>query len=336
MSEEVLPPTGLVMDYSNMTPVPAITYNTANNTMVFNNPIQTTSGSQSSTFNAETEFKAHVDFNESISGGYSDMINQWSPMPSPINPSGFFYPEVNVKNSIQTGEMMVAKDGAMKFYCNKDIATFLGDLKVGNELNTLSARVLGDLTVDGNLINTNLQSQIANIQLTPGPTGPAGPQGAKGDTGDAGPAGPAGPVGPAGPAGVKGDTGDAGPVGPQGVKGDTGDTGPAGPAGPEGPAAPTTNPAFSGSLTCPTINATTTLQVGGVDVNYMFAPLPPVLDNYMLESEVQSLYATKSSVNTKAPINNPQFTGTVSGITKDMVGLGNVDDTSHQQRHKQH
>ena len=163
MSEEVLPPPGLIIDYSNMAPVPAITYNTANNTMVFNNPIQTISGSQSSTFNAEAEFKAHVDFNESRSVGYSDIINQWSPMPSPINPSNFFYPEVNVKSSIQTGELMVAKDGVMKFYCGKDIAK------------------------------------------------------------------------------------------------------------------------FSGSVTCPTINATTTLQVGGAYVNYLFAPLPPVLDNYMLE-----------------------------------------------------
>ncbi|AON96877.1 hypothetical protein BI081_gp230 [Mycobacterium phage Tonenili] len=30
----------------------------------------------------------------------------------------------------------------------------------------------------------------------------------------------------------------------------------------------------------------------------------------------------------RAPINNPTFTGTVSGITKAMVGLGNVDNTS--------
>jgi hypothetical protein len=30
----------------------------------------------------------------------------------------------------------------------------------------------------------------------------------------------------------------------------------------------------------------------------------------------------------KAPINNPTFTGSVSGITKSMVGLGNVDNTS--------
>ena len=163
-----------------MTPMPGITYNATNTALVFNSPIQTISGSQSSTFNTETEFKAQVDFNESISVGYSDLINQWSPMPSPINPSSFFYPEVDVKNSIQTGEIMVAKDGAMKFYCNKDIATFFGDLKVGNELNALSARVLRNLTVDGNLINTNLQSQIANIQFTPGPQGETGPTGPAG------------------------------------------------------------------------------------------------------------------------------------------------------------
>ena len=30
----------------------------------------------------------------------------------------------------------------------------------------------------------------------------------------------------------------------------------------------------------------------------------------------------------KADISNPTFTGTVAGITKDMVGLGNVDNTS--------
>ncbi|MDP4698685.1 MAG: hypothetical protein NWS66_01975, partial [Saprospiraceae bacterium] len=33
-------------------------------------------------------------------------------------------------------------------------------------------------------------------------------------------------------------------------------------------------------------------------------------------------------INAKAPINNPTFTGTVAGIDKTMVGLGNVDNTS--------
>jgi hypothetical protein len=35
-----------------------------------------------------------------------------------------------------------------------------------------------------------------------------------------------------------------------------------------------------------------------------------------------------TALGTKAPINNPTFTGTVAGVTKAMVGLGNVDNTS--------
>ena len=38
--------------------------------------------------------------------------------------------------------------------------------------------------------------------------------------------------------------------------------------------------------------------------------------------------ATQSALNLLAPIANPQFTGTISGITKLMVGLGNVDNTT--------
>lgn len=41
-----------------------------------------------------------------------------------------------------------------------------------------------------------------------------------------------------------------------------------------------------------------------------------------------SNYITSSALSTYAPINNPIFTGTVGGITKTMVGLGNVDNTS--------
>ncbi len=44
----------------------------------------------------------------------------------------------------------------------------------------------------------NLQSQINNIQLKPGPPGPRGPQGPPGPMGTAGPAGAIGPAGPAG------------------------------------------------------------------------------------------------------------------------------------------
>jgi len=38
--------------------------------------------------------------------------------------------------------------------------------------------------------------------------------------------------------------------------------------------------------------------------------------------------STTALANTKAPIDSPTFTGTVSGISKSMVGLGNVDNTS--------
>ena len=38
--------------------------------------------------------------------------------------------------------------------------------------------------------------------------------------------------------------------------------------------------------------------------------------------------AIQTQLNTKAPIANPTFTGTVGGVTKAMVGLGNVDNTS--------
>ena len=48
-----------------------------------------------------------------------------------------------------------------------------------------------------------------------------------------------------------------------------------------------------------------------------------------------SVYSIASRVNSieydifsKAPSNNAAFTGTVTGITKTMVGLGNMDNTS--------
>ena len=62
----------------------------------------------------------------------------------------------------------------------------------------------------------DLQKQINNISLTPGPVGPQGP------AGSAGPAGPQGPVGPQGPQGDTGATGPAGPAGPQGSTGPAG------------------------------------------------------------------------------------------------------------------
>ena len=44
--------------------------------------------------------------------------------------------------------------------------------------------------------------------------------------------------------------------------------------GPQGPAAPSTDPTFSGTLTAPTINASTALQIGGVNTNTLYTSRP--------------------------------------------------------------
>jgi uncharacterized protein (TIGR02145 family) len=50
---------------------------------------------------------------------------------------------------------------------------------------------------------------------------------------------------------------------------------------------------------------------------------------YLLDADTSNMLSNYRAVlNTKAPINNPTFTGTVSGITQAMVGLPNVDNTS--------
>ena len=52
------------------------------------------------------------------------------------------------------------------------------------------------------------------------------------------------------------------------------------------------------------------------------------LDNKLNISSATSTYATISNLNLKANVASPTFTGTVSGITKSMVGLANVDNTT--------
>jgi hypothetical protein len=99
----------------------------------------------------------------------------------------------------------------------------------------------------------NLQTQIDNIELLPGPQGSQGEQGYQGPQGELGPVGPQGIQGNIGPQGIQGEiglmglkgdvglTGDQGEqgakgdMGPQGLKGDIGATGPRGEKGDIGP-----------------------------------------------------------------------------------------------------
>ncbi len=50
--------------------------------------------------------------------------------------------------------------------------------------------------------------------------------------------------------------------------------------------------------------------------------------NHTGEQAISTVTGLQTALDAKAPLASPTFTGTVSGITKSMVGLGNVDNTS--------
>jgi len=101
---------------------------------------------------------------------------------------------------------------------------------------------ISQIEYETNSALSDLQEQIKNIELTPGPQGPKGATGATGATGTdstvvgpEGSVGPQGTIGPAGPQGEQGLKGDPGPVGSAGSDGSQGPTGPQGDIGPAGP-----------------------------------------------------------------------------------------------------
>ena len=103
--------------------------------------------------------------------------------------------------------------------------------------------------------------------------------------------------------------------------------------------APLASPALTGIPTAPTaISSTNTTQIATTE--YVKSVVSDLTNGagaaYDTLKELQDLMvaddtasaALTTLVGTKAPLASPTFTGTVSGITKSMVGLGNVDDTS--------
>jgi hypothetical protein len=137
--------------------------------------------------------------------------------------------------------------------------------------------------------------------------------------------GPAGPEGPQGIQGETGATGSTGATGAEGPKGDTGDTGPAG----------TTDYEELNNLPDLSVyatqtyadNAATTAVAAAIDsapetLNTLNELAAAINDDASFASTVTT------ALGTKAPIESPTFTGTVAGITKSMVGLSNVDNTT--------
>lgn len=76
-------------------------------------------------------------------------------------------------------------------------------------------------------------------------------------------------------------------------------------------AAPTADPTFTGTVTAPTINASTGLQIGGVAITASAADLNGVAG---INTNVQT------QLNAKSSLASPTFTGTVTVTTLDLGG----------------
>jgi hypothetical protein len=94
--------------------------------------------------------------------------------------------------------------------------------------------------------------------------------------------------------------------------------------------APIASPTFTG-----TVSGITKTMVGLANVDNTTDANKPVstatqtaLDLKLASATAATTYETITNVALKAPIASPTFTGTVSGITATMVGLGSVDNTS--------
>ena len=106
MSGESPPTEGLVIDYSGMTPMPVITYNSTNNTMVFNNPIQTVSG-VSSAANTPLVFNSQAQFRQAVQVGILNNDSQFTPMPLPDTPGTLNIPMLATNGTSQATDIMV-------------------------------------------------------------------------------------------------------------------------------------------------------------------------------------------------------------------------------------
>jgi hypothetical protein len=103
--------------------------------------------------------------------------------------------------------------------------------------------------------------------------------------------------------------------------------------------APLASPALTGTPTAPTATAgTNTTQIATTayvrgEVSALVASAPAALDTLnelatALNNDASFSTTVSTSIGLKAPLESPTFTGTVSGVTKSHVGLGNVDNTA--------
>jgi hypothetical protein len=83
---------------------------------------------------------------------------------------------------------------------------------------------------------------------------------------------------------------------------------------------PSASPTFTGTVVLPS-----TTSIGNVSASEI-ETLDGVTSS--IQTQLNDRLESATAASTYAPIASPTFTGTVSGVTKSMVGLGNVDNTS--------
>ena len=79
-------------------------------------------------------------------------------------------------------------------------------------------------------------------------------------------------------------------------------------------------PTFTGTVTLP--STTSIGNVSATELGYVDGVTSAI------QTQLDAKLASATAASTYAPIASPTFTGTVSGVSKSMVGLGNVDNTS--------
>ena len=146
MSES--PPQGLVIDYTEMTAIPVIQYDSTSNAIIFDNPVQTTGGIVSLEL-APLSFNSPAVFNSGISAGVNAYFSQFVPMPLPSDPMSLNIPAINSLGTLHTTDMLIAKNGSMSLYADSSGTHFYSDI-----------------SADGTIIDTELQNQV-NLKAPP-------------------------------------------------------------------------------------------------------------------------------------------------------------------------
>jgi hypothetical protein len=198
-----------------------------------------------------------------------------------------------------------------------------------------SASVVNAGTSSAAVLNFTIPAGATGATGATGPQGERGEQGIQGIQGVAGIQGPAGPAGPAGTttwAGITDKPSTFPPSTHQHVAADISDFTSAVIAA----APPTTNASLLTSGTLPdarlSSNIARTSDVSAA-VAAVVGAAPESLNTLQelsaaLANDASFSATVTNSLAAKAPLASPTFTGTVSGVTKSMVGLGNADNTS--------